>query len=170
MLRDRKFFCTCCTLDHSEQLDFNEPVPTICAQCRAHAGAEVWSLRERDRVHIELWREREQRAFARMRSAYGSRATALRALSQINDIHELRSDGLCKCRNKQCRVGAILAAPNVNRLVDDYFKAEEKRLRELRYTDEDEWADEWDTIIPPSTVNPPQPTAGMDGITTARGA
>ena len=159
MLRDRKFICTCCTLDHSEQLEFNAPVPTICVRCRAHAGSDVWSLRERDRVHIELWKDREQRAFDRMRSAYGSRATALRALSQINELHELRADGFCKCKSKQCRVGSILAEPNVNRLVDGYYKAEERRLRQLRYTDEDEWADEWDEIIPPSFLDRSSPVA-----------
>ena len=72
----------------------------------------------------------------KMHSALRSRDRTIHVLRQINDMHELRSDGICKCgKPKGCKIGALLNDRGVQQLirrVDEHEAEQRDRERHHR--------------------------------------
>lgn len=163
MKRNRAVDCQCCGLRHKVLMDDNDNSHlTHCTTCQGHRYSN--SALQRDTDHKAMWQEylRElnaelDEAYARMKSAYRTRATALDALGRVNDIHDLRPNGQCTCGKKgKCQVAEILADRFVSQLIraNDAARARELRRRQF----DGDWYDEWDGVIDETVVNPVQQT------------
>lgn len=124
--------CTCCDLLHKAVGG------GLCSICAYHQSSEINQTAKRHREHETLLRERfaaasewardadaERKEFGqKMHWALKSRDRTISVLRKINDMHELRSDGSCKCRTpKGCKIAELLDDRRLQQLirrVDDH--------------------------------------------------
>lgn len=104
-----------------------------------------------------------------MQFAYRSRDRTISVLRQINDMHELRPDGSCKCRMpKGCKIGALLDDGGIRQLIqrvdeyEDSMRQRQRRWEELRYTGDDS-----DDAFPDEIIYPPARTRPRPDSDTA---
>lgn len=150
--------CTCCNLRQNQVGDDG-----FCPICRYHQSREIHQTVKRHQEHEEMLRQRlasasewaeraddERKKFGqRMHWAWKSRARSIKVLRQISDLHELRSDGSCKCHlPKGCRIATLLDDRGIQlliRRVDDYeaeLQHRERLWREMQTTgDWNAWED-----------------------------
>lgn len=134
--------CDCCALLHMHV------GCGLCSTCTYHQSREINQTVKRHREHEAMLRERlkaasdwafnadvERKEFGqKMHWALKSRDRTIQVLRKINDMHELRPDGSCKCRlPKGCKIGALLNDRGIQTLirrVDDY-EADQQRKEQL---------------------------------------
>lgn len=119
--------CDCCLLLFDRAYNDGH-----CTTCKYHQSSEINQTAKRHREHEEMLRERleaaskwaskadaERREFGeKMHWALKSRDRSIRVLRQVSDLHELRSDGSCKCGVKNtCKIASILDDRGVQMLI-----------------------------------------------------
>lgn len=158
--------CNCCDLIYEIEIDINLATPFQCGSCQGHRDASTPEAQlERFKAHEVLHKARVNEVMdwadaceAKMKSAYHTRGRALAVLNDINGVHDLRSDGLCRCGQRNCKVAKLITGDRVMfGLVRDYDRREQERLRRLESDDYWDYVDEWDDKIDPQVVTPRRP-------------
>lgn len=167
--------CRCCELRHNS-LDGR----ALCTICRYHQSKEIQQTAKRHSDHVDMlrvrltaaseWAEKagteRDEAREKMQFAYKSRDRTISVLRQVNDMHELRPDGSCKCRmQKGCKIGKLLDDRGIRQLIqrvdeyEDNMRQRQRMWEELRYTDDDSDDDFQDDIVYPPARAKPLPDA-----------
>lgn len=122
----------------------------LCSVCSYHQSNEINQTVKRHQEHEVMLRERltaasewaanadaERKEFGqKMHWALKSRDWSIRVLRQINDMHELRSNGSCKCKKpKACKIAELLDDRGLQELirrVDEHEAKQRERERAYR--------------------------------------
>ena len=150
--------CPCCGLLH-----VTCGATGFCSICSYHQSPEIHQTAKRHREHEEMLRKRlkaasewasaadeERKNFGqKMHWALKSRDRTIKVLRQINDMHELRSDGSCKCRiPRGCKIAVLLDDRGIQQLirrVDDYEADQQAKERMWREIQRDPYA--WEDFL-----------------------
>jgi hypothetical protein len=139
--------CLCCALRYDELPYRDKHDRALCSTCRFHQSTENNQTVKRHQEHEAMLRERldkssvwasevaaeNKKVKQDVYFAYRTRDRAANLLQKVNDLHQLRPDGSCLCKQRNCKTAEILEDRLAQTLIRNVDEAQEhvRRQREL---------------------------------------